>query len=118
MEVGTNIKIIIGIIVILVFGFIVGFITFEVLTAESPDIEGEKQIVKPDARRITTSRFVERTPKIATEIQHTEPKLNPPKPERILCQKEYLLPKAAMMKSRISLLGFRYRLSGRTPLKK
>lgn len=89
MEVGTNIKIIIGIIVILVFGFIVGFIAFEVLTAESPDIEGEKQIVKPDARRITTSRFVERTPKIVTEIQHTEPKIEPtetrahPVPERV-----------------------------------
>ena len=89
MEVGTNIKKIIGIIVILAFGFIVGFIAFEVLTVESPDIEVEKQIVKRDARRITTSRFVERTPKIVTETQQAEPKIEPtetrvrPVPERV-----------------------------------
>ncbi len=63
MEVGMNIKIIVGIIVILALGFIAGFITFEVLTLQSSDIEGEKQIVKPDARRITTPHFVKHAPR-------------------------------------------------------
>ena len=89
MEVGTNIKIIIGIIVILVSGFIVGFIAFEVLTVQPSDIEGEKQIVKPNARRVTTSRFVERTPKIVTKTQQAETQIEPtetrahPVPERV-----------------------------------
>ena len=76
MEVGTNIKIIIGVIVILAVGFIVGFIAFEVFTQPS-DIEGEKQIVKPDARRITTPRAVERTPRIATQAQQEETTIEP-----------------------------------------
>lgn len=77
MEVGTNIKIIIGIIVTLALGFIVGFIAFEVLTVQSPDIEGEKQTVTSYARRITTSRFVERTPRIATKAQQEETDIEP-----------------------------------------
>ena len=72
MAVGTNIKIIIGIIVILALGFTVGFIAFEVLTVQSPDIKGEEQIVKLYARQITTPRFVERTPRIVTKTQHEE----------------------------------------------
>jgi hypothetical protein len=39
MAVGTNIKIIIGIIVILALGFI----AFEVLTVQSPDIKGKNK---------------------------------------------------------------------------
>ena len=89
MEVGTNIKIITGIIIILVFGFVVGFIAFEVLTVQPSDIEHEKQIFKPVPRRITTSRFVERTPEIVTITQQAEPKIEPtetrthPVPERV-----------------------------------
>ena len=83
MEAGSNIKIIIGVIVILTVGFIVGFIAFEVFTQPS-DIE----IVKLDARRITTPRFVERTPRIVTKAQQeetTEPAeiRVPPVPERV-----------------------------------
>jgi len=73
VEVGTNIKIIVGIIVILALGFIAGFIAFEVLTVQSSDIEGEKQIVKPDTRRITTPHFVNHAPRIVegTQREHT-----------------------------------------------
>ena len=89
MKVGTNIKITIGIIGILALGFIVGFIAFEVLTVQPSDIEGEKQIAQPDARRVTISRFVERTPKIVTKTQPAELKIEPtetrahPVPERV-----------------------------------
>ena len=78
MEVGTNIKIIIGIIVTLALGFIVGFIAFEVLTVQPSDIEEEKQIVEADARRITTSRFVEHTPRTVTNTQQEETNTEPP----------------------------------------
>ena len=77
MAVGTNIKIIIGIIVTLAIGFITGFIAFEVLTVQPSDTEGEKEIVKPDARRITTPRFVERTPRIVTNTQQEETNIEP-----------------------------------------
>ncbi len=89
MEVGTSVKTIIGIIAILAVGFTVGFIAFEVLTVQSPDIEGEKQTVTPYARRITTSRFVERTPRIVTKAQQEEADIEPseirvsPVPERV-----------------------------------
>ena len=88
MKVRPNIKIIIGVIVILAVGFIVGFIAFEVFTQPS-DIEREKQIVKPDARRITTPRAVERTPRIVTKAQQEETTIKPaeirvtPFPERV-----------------------------------
>ena len=70
-------------------GFIVGFIAYEVLTVQPSHIEAEKQTVKPDARRITTSRFVERTPRIVTETQQEETNIEPteirttPVPERV-----------------------------------
>ena len=89
MEIGTNIKIIIGVIVILAIGFTVGFIAFEVLTVQPSDIEREKQIVKPDARRIATPRFVERTPRVVTKVQQEEATIElaeirvPPVPERV-----------------------------------
>ena len=89
MEVGTNIKIIIGIFVILVLGFTLGFIALEVLTVQSPDIERKRETVKSDVRQITTSRFVERTPKIGTKTQQAETNIElseigvPPVPERV-----------------------------------
>ena len=89
MEVGMNIKITIGIIGILAIGFTIGFFGLQLLTVQSPNIEKEKQIVKPDSRRITTSRFVERTPRIITEAQLEEANTEPseagtsPVPERV-----------------------------------
>ncbi len=85
----TNTKITVGIVAILVIGFAAGFIAFEVLTRQSPDIEREVQIVKPDARRISKSRFVKRAPRpIATPPQE-ETNIEPfqietlPIPERV-----------------------------------
>ena len=72
MEVGATIKILIGIIVILAFGFIVGFIAYEMLTVQPSDIEAEKQIVKPDLRRITTARFVKHVPRTVAKTQPKE----------------------------------------------
>lgn len=89
MKVGTNIKITIGIISILVFGFIAGFIAFEVLTIQSPNIEEKKQTVKPNTRRITTPRFVKSAPKTVTKIQQEETNIESleteasPVPERV-----------------------------------
>ncbi len=89
MEVGTNIKRIIGIIVMLALGFIVGFIAFEVLTVQPSDIEKEKQTLKPYTRQITTSRFVEHTPRTVTNAQQEEANIEPseirvsPVPERV-----------------------------------
>ena len=89
IKMGTSIKIVIGIIVILVLGFTVGFIAFQVLPIQSPDIEREKQIVKPDTRRITTPRFVKRAPKTVAKIQQEETNIEPletetsPIPERV-----------------------------------
>ena len=72
MEVGTNIKIIIGIIVILALGFTIGFIAFQVLTGQPSHIEKEKQSTKPDTRRITTSRLVKRTPRAVAKPHRVE----------------------------------------------
>ena len=89
MKVGTNIKITIGIIGILVFGFIAGFIAFEVLIIQSPNIEKKKQAVKPDPRRITTPRFVKRVSRTVTETQQEETNIESfeieasPVPERV-----------------------------------
>ena len=89
MRVGTIIKIIIGIIGILALGFIAGFMAFEVLTAQSPNIEEKKRTVKPDTRRITTPRFVKRTPRTVAKTQQEEPNIESletetsPVPERV-----------------------------------
>ncbi len=89
MEVGTNIKIIIGIIVILAFGFITGFIAFEVLMDQSSNIEEKKQTVALDARRITTPRFVKPSPRTAAKTQQEETNIESldteasPVPERV-----------------------------------
>jgi hypothetical protein len=61
----------------------------KLLTVQSPDIEGEEQIVKPYARQITTPRFVEHTPRIVTKTQQEETNIEPseirvsPVPERV-----------------------------------
>ncbi len=86
MEVGTNIKIIIGIIVILALGFAIGFIAFQVLTGQPSDIEKEKQSTKPDTRRITTSRLVKRTPRAVAKPHRVETNIEtetPSIPERV-----------------------------------
>ena len=81
MEVGINVKITFGIVVILVVGFAAGFIAFEVLTRQSPDIEREAQIVKPDARRITASRFAKHTPITVAKLHETEINIEPSETE-------------------------------------
>lgn len=81
MEVGINVKITFGIVVILVVGFAAGFIAFEVLTRQSPDIEREVQIVKPDARRITASRFAKHTPITVAKLHETEINIEPSETE-------------------------------------
>ena len=72
MKVGTNIKVTIGIIGILALGFTLGFIAFEVLIIRSSNIEEKKQIVKPDARRITTPRFAKRASRPVAKAQQEE----------------------------------------------
>ena len=72
IKVGTSIKIIIGIIGILALGFTIGFIGLQLLTVQSPDIEEQKQIVIPNTRRITTSRFVNRAPRMVAKTQQEE----------------------------------------------
>lgn len=53
-----NTKIIIGIVGILV----VGFLGFQVLKVQSPEVEEPQKIIKTVSRRITTSPFVKNTP--------------------------------------------------------
>ena len=68
MKVGTKIKIIIGIVVILV----VGFIGFRVLKVESPEIEVVYKAVEPEEQQITTSPSVGGTSESVTETQQQE----------------------------------------------
>ena len=65
MKVKTQVKLIIGVVVILA----VRFIGFQALKVESPDIKIIKPVVMPEARRITTSAFTERTSETVTESQ-------------------------------------------------
>ena len=65
MKVGTKIKIIIGVVVILV----VGYIGFRGLKVESPDVKIIKPVAMPEGQRITTSPFVEHTSDTVTETQ-------------------------------------------------
>ena len=74
MKIRTNIKIIIGIVGILA----AGFIGFQVLKVQSPEVEQHIEIVLPDARQITTSRFVKRAPKTATKTQQEEAYIDSP----------------------------------------
>ena len=60
MKVEANTKIIIGIVGVLA----VGFIGFQVLKVQSPDIAEPQKFIKAQTRRITMSPFVERTPEI------------------------------------------------------
>ena len=64
----TNVKIIIGIVVILA----TGFVGFQVLKSQSPDIEEAELIVKvvePERRHITASPFGEQMPEAVKETQ-------------------------------------------------
>ena len=65
MKVGTKIKIIIGIVVIL----IIGFIGFRGLKVESPDVKIIKPVAMPEGQRTTTSPLVEHTSDTITETQ-------------------------------------------------
>ena len=80
MTVGTNTKIIIGIVGILV----VGFLGFQVLKVQSPEVEKPQKIIKTVSRRITTSPFVKNTPEAAineTEISGPQERTNIAPPE-------------------------------------
>lgn len=71
MKVEAKVKIIIGIVVILA----AGFVGFQVLEVQSPDLEEAQLIVKrvePKRRQITASPFVERTSGTGTEKQREE----------------------------------------------
>ena len=81
MKVKTNVKIIIGIVVILA----VGFVGFQVLKLQSPAIEEARlivKVVKPEGwsgeRRITKAPSVERTSGTAAEMQQKEADIVPP----------------------------------------
>ena len=65
MKMGTKIKIIIGVVVILV----VGFIGFRVLKVESPDVKIIKPVAMSEGQRSTTSPLVEHTSDTVTETQ-------------------------------------------------
>lgn len=69
MKVGIHIKIIIGIVGILV----VGFIGFQVLKVQSPDIEKPQKVIKVVSRRITMPPFVERIPETVVEETVMDP---------------------------------------------
>lgn len=73
-----KIKIIIGIIFVLT----IGFIGFQVLKIQSPDIEEAQlviKIVKPEDRQITMPPFVERASEIGTKTQQEETNIESPK---------------------------------------
>ena len=69
MKAGMHTKIIIGIVGILV----VGFIGFQVLKVQSPDIEKPQKVIKVVSRRITMPLFVERVPETVVEETVTDP---------------------------------------------
>lgn len=77
MKIRTNIKIII----VFVGIFTAGFIGLKVLKVQSPEVEQHIEIVLPETRRITTSRFVKRTPRTATKTQQEEANINLPEVE-------------------------------------
>ena len=77
MEVGTKVKVIIGILGVLA----VGFIGFQVLKLQSPDVDRTQRIIKTvklEDRRITTSPFVERTSETGTGTQQEEVNIESP----------------------------------------
>ena len=77
VKVKTQVKLIIGVVVILA----VGFIGFQALKVESPDIDVAERIVPSEERRITSSLFVERTSEPVTEPQQEEVNIAPPEIE-------------------------------------
>ena len=71
MRVTTNIKVVISIVIILA----IGFIGFQVLKVQSPDIEETQlviKVVKPENRHITMPPFVERTSETGTKTEQEE----------------------------------------------
>ena len=68
VKVQMNTKIIIGVVGVLVAGF-TGFIKFQAQKTPPPDITIIKPVVIPEARRITASQFIERTPETGTKSQ-------------------------------------------------
>ena len=71
MRVTTNIKVVISIIIILA----IGFIGFQVLKVQSPDIEETQlviKVVKPEDRQITMPPFVERASETGTKTEQEE----------------------------------------------
>ena len=69
-KVKTSVKVIIGIVVV----FAVGFLGFQVLKFQSPDIEERElivKVVKPERRQITASGLVQRTSETVTEKEGT-----------------------------------------------
>ena len=77
MAVKTNLKIIIGIAGVLA----VGFIGFQVLKTQSPDIEEARlivNVVKPKGRQITMPSFVAHTSEPGTKTQQDDANIEPP----------------------------------------
>ena len=79
MKVGTNTKIIIGIVGILV----VGFIGFQMLKIQSSEVEKPKKIIKAVSRQITTSPSVKNTPETVvnetgTNVPQEDTNIAPP----------------------------------------
>ena len=74
MKIRTNIKIIIVSVGILT----AGFIGLQVLKIRSPEVEQHIEIVLPETRRITTSRFIKRTPRAATKTQQEDANIDLP----------------------------------------
>ena len=78
----TNVKVIIGIVVV----FAAGFVGFQVLKLQSPDIEEAElivKVVKPERRQITASPFIERTAETVPETQQEGANVESPEIETI-----------------------------------
>ena len=78
----TNVKVIIGIVVV----FAAGFVGFQALKFQSPDIEETElivKVVKPERRQITASPFVDRTSEAGTETQQEGANIESPDVETI-----------------------------------
>ena len=77
MAVKMNLKITIGIVGVLA----VGFIGFQVLKTQSPDIEEARlviKVVKPEDRQITMPPFVAHTSETGTKTQQADANIKPP----------------------------------------
>lgn len=77
MKFRTKIKILIACVGILT----AGFIGLQVLKYHASEVERRVEIVLPEARRITKSRFVKRSPRTTTETQQVEAIIDLPEAE-------------------------------------